>query len=176
MPPGLDLTLGANLIYPPSTAHGIIRHGDGENLGPAARQPSLRPVVPRLPLLLSSTLTFGLMLRSRALLISPATIPSRHKPTAHFRSPFISHTLPAHAPFPPSSRAVSPSSTAFTPNRSLTPLSTAFTQRPRGCGAPVTGHLSPVTFSRPLFSYSYELLFPQPFYFHNHPYCPGGVG
>src|SRR5258707_15722551 len=28
----------------------------------------------------------------------------------------------------------------------------------------------------PLFSYSYELLFPRPISFHNHPHCPGGVG
>jgi hypothetical protein len=35
----------------------------------------------------------------------------------------------------------------------------------------VTNHWSRV-FNRPLFSYSYELLFPQPLYFHNHPHCP----
>src|SRR5712664_1153013 len=28
----------------------------------------------------------------------------------------------------------------------------------------------------PLFSYSYELLFPQPISFHNHPHCPGVWG
>src|SRR6266436_5041474 len=28
----------------------------------------------------------------------------------------------------------------------------------------------------PLFSYSYELLFPQPLSFHNHPHCPGVWG
>jgi hypothetical protein len=27
-----------------------------------------------------------------------------------------------------------------------------------------------------LLSQRYELLFPQPLYFHNHPHCPGGVG
>ncbi len=31
-------------------------------------------------------------------------------------------------------------------------------------------------FVRPLFSYSYELLFPQPLSFHNHPHCPGVWG
>jgi hypothetical protein len=31
-------------------------------------------------------------------------------------------------------------------------------------------------FVRPLFSWSYELLFPQALYFHNHLRCPGGVG
>jgi hypothetical protein len=36
--------------------------------------------------------------------------------------------------FPRSLRAISPLSTAFTPNRSLTPLSTAFTQTHRGVG------------------------------------------
>jgi hypothetical protein len=30
-------------------------------------------------------------------------------------------------------------------------------------------------FAPPLFSYSYELLFPQLPYFHNHPHCRGGV-
>src|SRR5229473_919714 len=30
--------------------------------------------------------------------------------------------------------------------------------------------------ARPLFSYSYELLFPQALSFDNHPHCPGGVG
>src|SRR6266481_110142 len=29
------------------------------------------------------------------------------------------------------------------------------------------------SFGRPLFSYSYELLFPQAPCFHNHPHCPG---
>ncbi len=29
---------------------------------------------------------------------------------------------------------------------------------------------------RPLFSYSYELLFRQPLFFHNHPHCPGVGG
>jgi hypothetical protein len=33
-----------------------------------------------------------------------------------------------------------------------------------------------VRFARPLFSWCYELLFPQHLYFHNHPRCPGGVG
>jgi hypothetical protein len=38
-------------------------------------------------------------------------------------------------------------------------------------------HESPVTFlPAPLFSYSYELLFPQALCFDNHPHCPGGVG
>ncbi len=31
---------------------------------------------------------------------------------------------------------------------------------------------SAAKFVRPLFSYSYELLFPQSLYFHNHPHCP----
>jgi hypothetical protein len=31
-------------------------------------------------------------------------------------------------------------------------------------------------FVSPLFSYSYELLFPQPLYFDNDPHCPPGVG
>src|SRR5258708_3624977 len=31
-------------------------------------------------------------------------------------------------------------------------------------------------FARPLFSYSYELLFPQALYFDNHPHCPGVWG
>ena len=31
-------------------------------------------------------------------------------------------------------------------------------------------------FVAPLFSYSYELLFPQPLSFHNHPHCPGVWG
>src|SRR6267378_242211 len=31
-------------------------------------------------------------------------------------------------------------------------------------------------FVSPLFSYSYELLFPQPLYFDNHPHCPGVWG
>ena len=37
-------------------------------------------------------------------------------------------------PFPRSPQALSPLSTAFTPNRSLTPLSTAFAQNARGVG------------------------------------------
>jgi hypothetical protein len=85
---------------------------------------------------------------------------------------------------------VSPFSTAFTPNRPLTPLSTAFTQRHRGVGAPViesrvTCHaftrplfsysyellVSHARVASPLFSYSYELLFCQLLYFHNYLRC-----
>ena len=36
--------------------------------------------------------------------------------------------------------------------------------------------LSTLFFVSPLFSYSYELLFPQPLYFDNHPHCPGVWG
>ena len=51
-------------------------------------------------------------------------------------SPFRpSFPTPLH-PFPRSPRAVSPLSTAFTPNRPLTPLSTAFTETHRGVGYP----------------------------------------
>jgi hypothetical protein len=49
-------------------------------------------------------------------------------------SPFGHPFSPPLHPFPRSPRAVSPLSTAFTPNRPLTPLSTAFTQIDRGVG------------------------------------------
>jgi hypothetical protein len=44
--------------------------------------------------------------------------------------------------------------------------------------APVSASTSPClrrspNFNRPLFSYSYESLFPQVLYFDNHPHCPG---
>jgi hypothetical protein len=118
------------------------------------------------------------MSRSSRLLTSAASIRSRHEPpTANFRSPFIPHPLPyAQPPFPPSSRAVTPLYTVFAPNRPLTPLPTAFTQTHRCVGYPcVYLRQSRVTihdFVRPLFSYFYELLFPQALYFDNHPHCP----
>jgi hypothetical protein len=115
------------------------------------------------------------MARSLALPTSPATIPSCHEPpTVYSRSPFISHPLPsAQSPFPPSSRAVSPSCpersrgvstaflprakrrgtptravsplfVAFAPNCPLTPLSTAFTQTHPGCSRG-TSHRSRLT-------------------------------
>jgi hypothetical protein len=120
------------------------------------------------------------MLAHSALLTSPPIIPSRHEPpTVHFCSPFISHPLPSAQPsFPPSSRAVSPSSTAFTPNRPLTPLSTAFTQTHPSVGASAPSQRSLRLcviicrrFLRPLLSYRYELLFPQTLCSHNHPHC-----
>jgi hypothetical protein len=113
--------------------------------------------------------------RRGTLLILPGSIPSRHElPTVYACSPLISHPLPsAHPPFPPSSRAVSPSSTAFTPNRRLTPLSTAFTQTHRGWGASHRARVTCHVFPRPLFSYSYELLFSQALYLDNHPHCRG---
>jgi hypothetical protein len=49
-------------------------------------------------------------------------------------SPFSPSFPPQLNLFPHSLRAVSPVSTAFTPNRALTPLSTAFTQTYRGWG------------------------------------------
>ena len=49
-------------------------------------------------------------------------------------SPFLPSFSPSLDPFPHSSRALSPLSTAFTPNRPLTPLSTAFAQIHRGGG------------------------------------------
>jgi hypothetical protein len=49
-------------------------------------------------------------------------------------SPFSPSFPPQLDLFPHSLRAVSPVSTAFTPNRALTPLSTAFTQTHRGVG------------------------------------------
>src|SRR5712664_781612 len=58
--------------------------------------------------------------------------------------------------------------------------------RPRPPAAPLrrrslpllTTHypLSTLFFVSPLFSYSYELLFPQPLYLDNDPHCPPGVG
>ena len=82
------------------------------------------------------------------------------------------------SPQPP--RAISPLSIAFTPNRPLTPLSTAFTQTHQGGGAPLRqlrvlcgSALSfACRFFNPLFSYPYELLFPEALYFDNHPRCP----
>ncbi len=54
---------------------------------------------------------------------------------------------------------------------------------PRGCGVRtsvpplrVSVPLWQSQFARPLFSYSYELLFPQVFYFDNDPHCPGVWG
>jgi hypothetical protein len=52
-------------------------------------------------------------------------------------SPFRPSFLPQLNVFSREPRAVSPLSTAFTPNRPLTPLSTAFTQTHRGVGADV---------------------------------------
>jgi hypothetical protein len=50
--------------------------------------------------------------------------------------------------------------------------------RDGGVTPPPTFHFSVGNFNfvRPLFSYSYELLFPQPLSFHNHPHCPGVWG
>jgi hypothetical protein len=145
---------------------------------------------PRVPLLLSftpsnvegSSPTFAPMPRLRALLTFPASVPSRHEPrTAHFRSPFFSHPLPsAQSSFPSSSRAASPSSTALLPR-----AKPRGTQRHRGVGGRPSlflvtrlprsseGSLASRHFPRPLFSYSYELLFPQALYFQNHPHAPG---
>ena len=85
--------------------------------------------------------------------------------TSPLPTTFLRRAKPRGTPI----RAVSPLSTAFTPNRSLTPLSTAFTQTHRGMGvclrsfSPLVTRHSPLAtrhFPRPLFSYSYELLFP----------------
>src|SRR6266852_5652343 len=50
----------------------------------------------------------------------------------------------------------------------------------RGRGLPNAPHRASAPrmrqFARPLFSYSYELLFPQTLCFHNHPHCPGVWG
>jgi hypothetical protein len=48
----------------------------------------------------------------------------------------------------------------------------------RAASSSLATHYSPPTthFLRPLFSYSYELLFPQLLSFHNHPHCPGVWG
>ena len=54
-------------------------------------------------------------------------------------SPFCPSFPPQLDPFPRSPQALSPLSTAFTPNRSLTPLSTAFTQTHRGVGYECVG-------------------------------------
>jgi hypothetical protein len=115
------------------------------------------------------------MPRPAALLTSPARIPSPHEPpTVHFCSAFISHPLPSAQPtFPPSSRAVTPLSTAFlprakprstpicaasplsaafTPNRPLTPLSTAFTPTHRRVGGCLRSFPPLVTRHSPLSS------------------------
>jgi hypothetical protein len=80
-------------------------------------------------------------------------------------------------PFPHSPQALSPLSTAFTPNRSLTPLSTAFTQTHRGVGYQCVGLRQSRTtrhdFIRPLFSYSYKSIFQQPISFQIHANPPG---
>jgi hypothetical protein len=55
------------------------------------------------------------------------------------RGPFRSSFPPQLKLSPRSPRAISPLSTAFTPNRSLTPLSTAFTQIHRGVGYVAAG-------------------------------------
>ncbi len=45
---------------------------------------------------------------------------------------------------------------------------------PRGWYPSLLQGPGPLVFAAPLFSYSYELLFPQLPRFHNHPHCPGG--
>ncbi len=52
----------------------------------------------------------------------------------------------------------------------------AYFPSPRGCtpyALPISRRLWQTQLARPLFSYSYELLFPQLPCFHNHPHCPG---
>jgi hypothetical protein len=79
-------------------------------------------------------------------------------------SPFGPPLSPAPDPFPLSPRAVSPLSTAFTPNRPLTPLSTAFTQIHRGvryqCDSPLVDSLDALcaSLANPFFSDSCALL------------------
>ncbi|MCU1242419.1 MAG: hypothetical protein JWO71_3145 [Candidatus Acidoferrum typicum] len=101
-------------------------------------------------------------------------------------SPFPPSFRPQLDPFPRSPQALSPSSTAFTPNRSLSPLSTAFAQNTGGgvtAPSTLTGHESRVTnnalsthpandrFFTPLFSASSDLPFSQLLCFHNHLRC-----
>ncbi len=56
----------------------------------------------------------------------------------------------------------------------------AYFPSPRGCATPHAFQISlrsrRIQLPRPLFSYSYELLFPQPLFFHNHPHCLRGWG
>src|SRR6202040_3977611 len=94
-------------------------------------------------------------------------------------SPFRPSFSPQLNLYALTSRAVSPLSTAFTSNRSLTRLSTAFTQNTRGrgylCDTSASLRLCVIIccqFCHPLFSRTYELLFPQLFCFHNHLRCP----
>jgi len=105
--------------------------------------------------------------------LSIAVSPSCPERSRGVSTAFLPQAKPKGTP----DHAVSPLFVAFTPNRPLTPLSTAFTQSHRGGRYPrvylrqlrVTIH----DFVRPLFSYSYELLFPQALYFDNHLNCPG---
>src|SRR5260370_5381343 len=69
------------------------------------------------------------------------------------------------------------------PQKNLAPGSTS--RHPRSTNHPYISRRSAfassvppwhLQFVCPLFSYSYELLFPQLPSFHNHPHCPGGVG
>jgi hypothetical protein len=65
---------------------------------------------------------------------------------------------------------VSPSRPSFAPQFDVYP------KESRRLPSLPTIHYPPTTFLRPLFSYSYELLFPQVLSFDNHPRCPGVWG
>jgi hypothetical protein len=92
-------------------------------------------------------------------------------------SPFRPSFSPQPRVFPPSPRALSPLSTAFTPNRSLTPLSTGFTQRHRGVGG-WTSYYPLLTTHYPLSSSFVFITLRNPFPanpLYSHPYKTPGV-
>jgi hypothetical protein len=68
-------------------------------------------------------------------------------------------------------------STDVSPSRPSFPLQfDVYPNEPHRLPSLPTTHYPPTTFLRPLFSYSYELLFPQVLSFDNHPRCPGVWG
>jgi hypothetical protein len=75
---------------------------------------------------------------------------------------FLAHSVGSVPPWQAHPYLLSPLECAFTRNRPLT----------EPCALSVRGNFD---FTCPLFSYSYELLFPQLFCFHNDPHCPGAV-
>ena len=94
-----------------------------------------------------------------------ATCTSTVPPHSCLGVPLLLSSTPTFAPMPrPAALSTSPAT--------IPPFSGFATHQLYFSRDTRKGHDRP-TFLRPLFSYSYELLFPQVLYFHNHLNCPG---
>ena len=137
----------------------------GEGVSPPSSVPCRVSVVN--PLLSSVCSLFALFLRLPSFVFSNLEPLSAKHPGGGYPTP------PLRASFPRHMRHVAPLSP-------VPSVDCAYFPSPRGCTTPHAFQISlrsrHIQLPRPLFSYSYELLFPQPLFFHNHPHCPGVGG